>query len=428
VAREAEECRAVLNLGVGSVRSVVVVGGNLAGGAVVSTLRDEGFDGRIALIGAEPHPPYERPPLSKEYLRGEADAGSTELRPQAWYAANDVELLLGRTVSSIHPPDRLVKVDGEESLPFDALVLATGGRNRRLSVPGADLECVFDLRTVEDADRIRAEAKPGRRAVVVGAGFIGCEVAASLRQMGVEVQVVEIFDTPLIRAVGPAVGRVLEAIHRDQGVGFHLAQVVDRFVGEGRVERVVTDRAVAIECDFVVVGVGIEPATELAQAAGAAVRGGIVVDELCRTSVDGVYAVGDVANHLHPVFGQHVRVEHWDNALKQGAAAARSIMGSEDPYDDLHWIWSDQFEHNLQYLGHAPVWDEFVVRGRLKERRFTGFYLQEGAVRAVVALNRGKDVRRSAGLIRSGRPVDPAQLRDEDVDLKKLSAALEAEP
>ena len=405
----------------------VIVGGNLTGGAAVSTLRDQGFDGRIVVVGEEPHPPYERPPLSKGYLRGQESFDDALLRPHEWYGQNDVELLLGTTVSTIDPQDRVIELSDASRISYNKVLVATGGRNRRLPVPGGDRDGVLYLRTVEDSDAIRAEAQPGRKAAVVGAGFIGCEVAASLRNLGVEVEVVEVFETPLVRVVGQDVGRLYESIHRDQGVRFHFQETVDRFDGNGRVEEVVTTEGTRISCDFAVVGVGIQPATGVVEGTDVAVENGIVVDKFCRTTVDDVFAAGDVANHDHPVFGRRMRVEHWDNALKQGAAAARNMMGTPTIFDDPHWFWSDQYDVNLQYMGFATSWDEFVVRGSLEERNFVGFYVKDGVVDAVVGMNRGRDVRRSAGLIQSRRPVDTSVLRDEDTDLKKLSQSLSAQ-
>jgi len=406
-------------------RNVVIVGANLTGGAAATTLRTEAFDGPVTLIGAEPHPPYERPPLSKEYLRGEVTAESTLLHPASWYGENDVELRLGQRARRIDPQGRFVELDGGERVPFDAALVATGGENRRLSIPGHELEGVFELRTLEDGDRIRDAARRGGKAVIIGAGFIGCEVAASIRTLGVEVEVVEPLAGPMVRALGGELSRVYEGIHRDHGVRFHFGDAPERFEGTERVERVVTSQGARIECDLVVVGVGIQPATAVVEGTGVLVENGVVVDELCRTNVGGIYAAGDVANHFHPLFGRRIRVEHWDNALKQGAAAAASIMGGTVPFDHPHWFWSDQYEYNLQYMGHAAEWDELVVRGSLEARDFIAFYVKDGVVLAAVGLNRGKDVRRSAGLIRSRWPVDVAALRDEDVDLKKLGAELE---
>jgi 3-phenylpropionate/trans-cinnamate dioxygenase ferredoxin reductase component len=401
-------------------RPLVIVGANLTGGAAATTLRTEGFDGNIVLIGAEPHPPYERPPLSKEYLRGEATAESTLLHTEDWYQENGVELRLSTRATRIDPSESIVELEGGERVRYEKVLVATGGTNRRLSLPGADLEGIHELRTVEDADRIKADAVPGCKAVVVGAGFIGSEVAASLRRLAVEVDVVEIFEVPLLRVVGREVGRVYETIHRDEGVRFHFDQVVERFEGTGRVESVVTSQGTRIDCDLVVVGIGIDPNTEFVNGTRVAVDNGIVVDELCRTSVPGIYAAGDVANHYHPVFERRLRVEHWDNALKQGAAAARSMIGRGTPFDDPHWFWSDQYEHNLQYMGFAEEWDQLVVRGSIEQRSFAGFYLKDGVVKAAVGVNRGKDVRRARELIRSRVSVDPAALRDEDIDPRTL--------
>ena len=402
----------------------VIVGANLTGGAAVSTLRDQGFDGRIVLVGEEIHPPYERPPLSKAYLRGQESFEDALLRPRDWYGQNDVELALGTAATRIDPSERLVYLSDGNRVPYDKVLVATGGHNRRLPVPGGDLQGIRYLRTVEDADAINAEAKAGRKAVVVGAGFIGCEVTASLRNLRVDVDVVEIFDTPLVRVVGAEVGKVYESIHRDQGVRYHFQESVERFEGNQRVEAVVTSKGTRIECDFAVVGVGIQPATSVVEGTDVAVENGILVDQFCRTNVEDVFAAGDVANHDHPLFERRMRVEHWDNALKQGAAAAQNMMGMATAFADPHWFWSDQYEFNLQYIGFATAWDQFVVRGSVEDRDFLGFYVKDGVVDAVVGMNRGRDVRRSAGIIQSRRPVDEATLRDEDVDLKKLSQSL----
>jgi 3-phenylpropionate/trans-cinnamate dioxygenase ferredoxin reductase component len=400
----------------------VVVGAGMAAGAAATTLRAEGFDGRVVLIGEEPHPPYERPPLSKEYLRGETGFESALMHPLSWYRENEVELLLGTRAQRVDISGRSVLGAGKPPIRFDRLLVATGGHNRRLAVPGVDLEGVIDLRTREDADRIRVEAAEGRAAVIVGAGFIGMEVAASLRALGLEVDVVEMLEAPLIQSLGARVGRVLESIHRDHGVRFHFGQSVGAFEGAGRVEAVLTDGGARIECDLAVAGVGIEPTTDVVSGTKVVVDDGIVVDELCRTSVEDVFAAGDVANHRHPLFGRHMRVEHWENALKQGAAAARNMLGRGEAYDDPHWFWSDQYDVNLQSIGDLDAPDGVVLRGSVEDRRFVAFHLRGGRVTGAVGLNRGKDVRRSRALIRSGRTVDAARLRDEDVDLRVLAA------
>src|SRR5215203_1941927 len=310
----------------------VIVGASLAGGWAAATLRQEGFDGRVILIGAEPQPPYERPPLSKEYLRGEFSFEGALVQPPDFYEENDIETRFGVRATRVDATEKVVELDGSEHVAYDKLLIATGGRNRRFTTPGVGLEGVYDLRTVADSDRIRAEIAPGRKAVVVGMGFIGSEVASSLRQSGVEVAVVDRNTVPLRRVLGEEVGRVVEGIHRDHGTELFFEDKVAAFEGAERVERITTQRGQSIECDFVVVGLGVEPVTELLAGTGVEIDNGVLVDEYCRTGVEGIYAAGDVANHYHPVFKRHIRVEHWQNALKQGPAAARNMLGENEPY------------------------------------------------------------------------------------------------
>ena len=332
--------------------------------------------------------------------------------------------------TAIDARQKLVELESGERVTYDRLLVATGGRNRTLAVPGADLAGVFQLRTVEDCDRIRAAIERGRRAVVMGFGFIGSEVAASFRQLGVEVAAVEGSRVPLARVLGEEVGRVLAGIHRDKGVELITEDSVEAFEGSGRVERVRTRKGRVLECDMVVAGIGIVPNTELLATAGAHVDNGVLVDERCRTSLPDVFAAGDVTNHLHPVFGR-VRVEHWNNGYQQGQAAARSLLGGEQPYDYIHSFWSDQYEHSIEYVGFAPGWDRLAFRGRPESRKFLGFYLERGIVRAAVGLNRGGDpedpkvegeLKAAVTLIRNRTPVDPATLADEAVDLSGLAA------
>jgi 3-phenylpropionate/trans-cinnamate dioxygenase ferredoxin reductase component len=402
--------------------TLVIVGANLTGGEAAATLRQEGFDGRVVLIGAEPRAPYERPPLSKQYLRGEVSFEQALVRSPNFYDENDIETRFGVRATAVHAAEQVVELEGGERVSYDKLLIATGGRNRRFPIPGLDLEGVYDLRTVDDCDRIRAESTPGRRAVVVGMGFIGSEVAASLRQLGVDVVAVERDKVPLVRVLGEEVGRVMEGIHQDHGASLIFEDTVAAFEeGEGgRVGRVRTGHGRLIECDFVVVGLGIEPVTELLADTGAEIDNGIVVDEYCRTGVKGIYAAGDVANHYHPVFDRRIRVEHWQNAIKQGPAAARSMLGKGDRYDEIPWFWSDQYDANLQYAGYHTEWDELAVRGSMEERNFVAFYRKGGRVLAAVAVNRGRDLRRSMRLIKAQRPVDTTKLRDSDVDLRTL--------
>jgi 3-phenylpropionate/trans-cinnamate dioxygenase ferredoxin reductase component len=401
----------------------VVVGSSLAGGTAAATLREEGFDGRVILIGEEPQAPYERPPLSKEYLRGEQPFEDALVRPRDFYASNDIDTLFGTRATRLNPVDKTIELSGSDRVRYHKVLIATGSRNRRLPIPGLDLEGVYGLRTVEDCDRIRGEIRPGRRAAVVGMGFIGSEIASSLRQLGVEVVVIEAGKVPLHRVLGEEVGRIMEHIHRDHGVDMIFEEQVSGFQGCGRVERIVTQSGRRIECDFAVVGVGVEPVVDVVMGSGIEVDNGLVVDEYCRTNAEGVFAAGDVTNHYHPIFKQRMRVEHWHNALNQGAAAARNMMGMGSVYDGIHWFWSDQYDYNLQYVGFHKDWNKLVVRGSLENRDFIAFYVKDGLIAAAIGMNRGRDIRRATALIKARAAVEMNQLRDDDVDLRKLVAS-----
>ena len=396
-------------------RTLVIVGGGMTAASAAETLRRAEFDGRIVIVGRERHLPYERPPLSKEYLRGEQGRDALPAMDQDWYDEQDVELRTGTEVVSLDAGAPSIELADGEVLDADAVLLATGGTPRRM--PAEPSERVRYLRTIEDADRIR-ELMASGRLVVVGAGFIGAEVAASARSRGVEVTLLERNGTPLARALGEEVGRLYGEIHRDHGVDLRTGALVDSIdeTADGVVVRL--GEGSAVEADAVLVGVGIAPNTDLAEAAGLDVEDGILVDERCRTSADAVFAAGDVANHLHPLFGR-LRVEHFDNAIKMGAAAARAMLGSEEVFDDPHWFWSDQYDVNLQYAGFARRWDQVVIRGSTDERSFVAFYLDGGKLLAALGMNRGRDIRRSLKLIGS-RP-DPSRLRDEEVDLRTLA-------
>jgi 3-phenylpropionate/trans-cinnamate dioxygenase ferredoxin reductase subunit len=408
---------------------IVIIGAGLCGGNAAATLREEGYRERIVLIGDEPEAPFGRPPLSKTYLRGEEDLTGWMVKPPEWYEQHDVERLRMRVTSIDAQAREIVPEDSRTHIAFDSLLLATGGRNRGLSVPGATLSGVLGLRTLAECDAIKEMAVSGSHAVVVGMGFIGSEVAASLRQLGVSVTAVLSGVGPLAGVLGDDVAAVMAAIHREKGVELLLDDRVVAFTGDGHLEAVVTGRGATIECDFAVTGTGIEPVVELARAGGIDVDNGIVVDERCRSSAAAVYAAGDVANHLHPIFGR-LRVEHFNNAERQGRVAARSMLGDTEPYADLHSFWSDQYEHTLEYVGHARRWDQFVVRGSLEQRQFLGFYLGEGRVLAVMGLNRGGDPEldeggelfAAKGLVGKRLEVPPASLADEETDLRALCA------
>jgi len=398
----------------------VILGASLAGATAAITLREEGADGDVILIGAEPRPPYERPPLSKAYLRGEVPFDKALVRPAAFYAEHGIQTMFGTRATRIDPSARVVELEDHRRVSFDALLIATGGRNRTVSIPGVDLDGIYSLRTVQDADRIRAEMIAGRRAVVVGMGFIGSEVAASLRQKGLEVVAIDPSKTPLFRVLGEGVGQTIAKLHRDHGVRMIFEDTVAAFEGTRRVGCVVTKAGLRLECDFAVVGIGIEPAVEALADSGIHVDNGVVVDEYCQTNVSGIYAAGDVANHYHPVFDRRIRVEHWQNAIKQGAAAARNMLGRRIAYDEIHWFWSDQYDANLQYAGFHTQWEQLVVRGRLESASYLACYVSAGRIDAAVGLNRAKELRRIMPLIKARRPVNLERLRDESVDLRSL--------
>jgi 3-phenylpropionate/trans-cinnamate dioxygenase ferredoxin reductase subunit len=400
----------------------VIVGASLAGATAAITLREEGAAGSVTLIGAEPDAPYERPPLSKNYLRGQASFEKALVRPAPFYAERDIETVLGTRVIGIDTASRFVELQDHRRIPFDSLLIATGTQNRRLTVPGADLDGIYSLRTVHDADRIRAHMAPGRRAVIVGMGFIGSEVAASLRQEGLEVTAIEPSKTPLHRVLGETVGRRIGELHRAHGVRTVFEDSVAAFEGDRKVSQVITNGGLRLECDFVVAGVGVEPAVELLKGSGIEVNNGVIVDEHCRTNVDGIYAAGDVANHYHPVFKRHIRVEHWQNATKQGAAAARNMLGSPVVYDDIPWFWSDQYDWNLQYAGFHTTWDQLVVRGRPDSDSFLACYVNSGRIDAALAVNRSKDLRHVLPLIKSRDAVNLEELADERKDLRAMHA------
>jgi 3-phenylpropionate/trans-cinnamate dioxygenase ferredoxin reductase subunit len=368
----------------------VIVGGGVAGGNAAAALREEGFTGRVVIISQEPGVPYGRPPLSKTYLRSEEELEGWYVRPAGWYEEHDVDLLSGSSVVAVDAAAHMVVLGSGKELRYQKALIATGGRNRRLGLPGGQLSGILYLRTVADCDAIKREAVANRRAVVVGMGFMGCELAASLTQLGVRVTAVFPGRVPLERVLGAEIGALIGDIHRANGVELLAGDQVAALEGTERLEAVVTANGHRVACDFAVVGVGITPDVPAIAGSSITQTNGILADELCRTSATDVYAAGDVANHLHPLFGR-VRVEHFNNAEKQGAAAARSMLGSATPYGYIHSFWSDQYEHKIEYVGHATKWDEFVVRGSVDEGKLVGFYLLDGLVQAAVGLDRGGD-------------------------------------
>jgi len=380
----------------------VIVGASLAGATAAAKLREEGFDGRIILVGEESELPYERPPLSKQFLRGESEFEQALVHPRSFYDDNQIETLLGTRATTIDTDSSRVYLADKSDLAYDKLLLTTGSKAREVQLPGIELDGVYDLRTIKDSEKIRSKALEGRHAVMVGMGFIGCEVAASLRSRGVRVTAIESGKLPLERILGTRVAQVIQEIHLEHDVEMVLEDAVASFEGHGKLEAVVTTEGRKIECDFVVMGVGVEPAVSVALGSPIAVNNGILVDEYCRTNIDDVYAAGDVARHYHPLADRRMRVEHYQHAVLHGAAAAFSMLGKPQSYEPVHWFWSDQYEHNLQYTGLQERWDELVIEGDLIDRSFVAVYLREGKAAKAIAMNRGKDLPPITDLIRRG--------------------------
>jgi 3-phenylpropionate/trans-cinnamate dioxygenase ferredoxin reductase component len=399
----------------------IIIGAGFAGAKAAETLRDEGFDGRVVLLGAESERPYERPPLSKDYLRGESPRESAYVHPESFYAEKEIELRTSSPATAIDPGAREVVLEGGERVRFDRLLIATGAAPRRLPVPGAELDGVLYLRELDDSAAIAERLRPGAKLAVIGAGWIGAEVGASARQKGLEVTIVEQTSVPLERVLGPEVGAIYAEIHRDHGVDLLTGTGLEAFDGDGAVERLRLADGRTIDCDFVVVGVGVAPRTELAEAAGIEVDDGVVVSETLETSVPGVFAAGDVANALHPFYERRIRVEHWANALNQGPAAARNMLGEGQPYERLPYFFSDQYDVGMEYSGYAIDWDEVVFRGDPASREFIAFWLQGGRVLAGMNVNVWEVTELIEGLIRSRARIDVARLRDPDVPLTELA-------
>ncbi len=407
-------------MAVASLETFVIVGAGLAGAKAAETLREEGFDGRLVLVGDEPERPYERPPLSKEYLRGEAE-DAPYVHDRTFYDDRSIELWCSTRVTGLDAGFRELLLEGDRRLGYDRLLLSTGAVPRRLDVQGADLDGIHYLRTLADSARIRERIESSQRLVVVGSGWIGAEIAASARQKGCEVTMLEMASLPLERVLGPELGQIYLDLHRDHGVEFLPETTVERFEGQGSVERVITRDGASIETGFVVVGIGVAPRTGLLESAGLRIDNGIVVDEHLQSSIPGVYAAGDVANVRHPFYRRHLRVEHWDTALHQGPVAARNMLGASEPYERIPYFFSDQYETGMEYSGHAIEWDEVVFRGDIGAREFIAFWLEDQRLVAGMNMNVWDVSDPIRELIASRRRLDPRELADPDTPLAELS-------
>jgi 3-phenylpropionate/trans-cinnamate dioxygenase ferredoxin reductase subunit len=404
----------------------VIIGASLAGAKAAETLRAEGFDGRIVLVGEEIERPYERPPLSKGYLLGKDSRDKAFVHDESWYAEHDVELMLGRRATNLDAGARTVTLDGVAQLAYDKLLLATGSRVRTLSVPGAELSDVRYLRTFDEADVLLERLRAGGQVLVVGAGWIGLEVAAAAREHGCSVTVVETDSLPLRRVIGDEVATVFRDLHVAHGVDFRFGAGVREFgtVG-GRLTHAVLDDGTEVPADLVVAGVGIRPATELAEAAGLAVDNGVVTDAALRTANPDVYACGDVASFEHPLIGERIRVEHWSNALNGGPAAARSMLGQPVSYDRVPYFFTDQYDLGMEYAGWAPQgsYDSVVFRGDVAAREFLAFWIKGGRVLAGMNVNIWDVQDDIQALVKAGfagQAVDPSRLADDSVPLPDL--------
>ena len=401
----------------------LIVGGGMAGGYCAAELRKRGADGSILLAGREPEPPYERPALSKDYLRGESGREDAYVHPRDWYEENGVELLTRTNVMSLDTGARTAKLQGGDEVAFDRALLATGANVNILRVEGAELEGIHYLRAYGNSDAIREEGERAEHVVLIGGSYIGCEVAASLTAKGTRCSVVMMEDVALSRTFGEEAGRWFQGVLEDHGIEFHPGEELEAFEGDGRVGAVVTKSGKTIEGDMVVVGAGVRPDTMLAERAGLEVDNGILCDSTLQTSVEGIYAAGDCCNYESVIHGQRIRIEHWDVALNQGQVAAQNMMGEGRDYDVVPYFFSDLADWaSLEYVGPAYEWDEVVWRGDTEDGEFLALYLKDGRVAGALSVERSEELGDARGLLAEGVDLTPhrEKLADPDTDLGAL--------
>src|SRR5579863_695454 len=402
-------------------QQIVIAGGGQAAVQAADTLRRKGYAGRLTLVGEEPWLPYQRPPLSKKYLAGALERERLYIRPEKFFTDHQVAMRLGCRATGIERREQRLRLDGGEVLPYDALLLATGSQPRRLTAPGADLSGVYYLRGIADADRIRAEFVSGRRLVVIGGGYIGLEVAATARELGMDVTVLEMAERVMNRVVCAELSVFYEAEHARHGVRVQCRERVRALAGDaasGRVRAVLTEAGAEHPADVVIVAVGVVPADELAAAAGLECDNGIRVDEHCRSSDPTIYAAGDCANHPSPRYGVRLRLESVDNAFEQGSSAALNLTGTPTVHDKLPWFWSDQYDLKLIIVGISAGYDAVVVRGTPAARAFSVCYLRGGELIAIDSVNAPRDQMAARKLIAARARPDPGKLADPAVALK----------
>ena len=401
----------------------LLVGGGMASAYCASELRRGGAEGTVLLVGREKDPPYERPPLSKDYLRGDADRSDALVNGAEWYAENDVELVTGKSVMSLDAEERVAKIQGGEEVRFGKALLATGAMVNILRVDGAELEGIHYLRAFGNSDAIREDAREGKRAVLIGGSYIGCEVAASLTEMGVECTILMLEGVALSIGFGEEVGRFFQGLLESKGVEFVGGDSLASFAGDGRVQKVVTGSGRELECDFVVVGAGVRPDVMLAQRAGLEVDDGIVCDSRLQTSAEGIFAAGDCCSYDSVVHGRRLRVEHWDVALQQGRHVGKAMLGSDEPYRAIPYFFSDLSDWTgFEYVGPAKEWDEIVFRGSVEDAEFSAWYIKDGAVAGALAVGRSEDLVEARRLIESGADVGAkkGELADPDTELERV--------
>lgn len=398
--------------------SVVIVGASHAAAEAISSLHRRGFDGQIILIGDEPLLPYQRPPLSKKYFNGEVSLDQLYIKGPATYEAAGVVQKLGRRVESIDRSEKTLLLDSDERVAYDKLILATGTRARKLPVPGAELPQIKYLRTKEDVDNIKELVKPGSRLLIVGAGYIGLEVAASAVKDGVDVVVLEAMDRVLQRVTSPVISDFFQGVHIEEGIDLRLNSRLERFEESGSGVQAILAEGEPIEFDCAIVGIGVVPNVELAEAAGLKCDNGIVVDEFTRTDDPDIYAIGDCCNHPSFIYDRKLRLESVPNAMGQAKTAAASICGEDNPYDEVPWFWSDQYDVKLQTVGLCQGYDQIIVRGQPEKRKFAAFYLNNGRLIAVDALNSPAEFMVSKRLVAMRAEPDPIALADPEISMK----------
>lgn len=398
---------------------IVIIGAGHAAGQAAASLRQAKFEGPITIIGDEAHVPYQRPPLSKQYLAGTQLADKVYLRAEKFYTDKDIQLMLDTRATQIDPSTKTINLDNGETIAYEKLLISTGSRPRKLSIEGSDLSGIHYLRTMDDVDGIRADVKPGANLVIVGGGYIGLEVAAVGIELGMNVHVLEMEERILQRVTTPEMSAYYHKLHTDRGVHIHTQTGVTGFSGNGSVEKVLCGNE-SFDADIVIVGIGIIPNIEIAEEAGIHCDNGIVVDDHCRTSDPDIYAAGDCTNHPNPLMNKRLRLESVPNAMDQARVSTANMLGDDKVYAAIPWFWSDQYDLKLQMVGFSADGDSQVLRGDMDTHQFAIFYLKDGKVVAADAVNSPKEFMLCKQLV--GKPADPAKLADPETDLKSLLA------